>query len=133
MVLSSICTAAELRESYKNAKDAGASEAELDALYAKIIETEYRNNPMMRNRLMILADLEPYQHLSKDEVIELQGKGLATREDVLVKLNFADLIRRFERENMSVTEFGENIDYDKKIQAIAARLKEYVAAEVINQ
>lgn len=126
-------TAVELRESYKAAKEAGASEAELDALYAKIIETEYRNNPMMRNRLMILADLEPYQHLTKDEVIELQAKGLATKEDVLVKLNFADLIRRFERENMAVTEFGENIDYDKKIQAIAARLREYVAAEVINQ
>jgi hypothetical protein len=127
-----LSTANELRERYKEAKDAGASESELDALYEKVIETEYRNNPMMRQRLMILADIEPYNHLTRDEVIELQAKGMATKEDVVIKLNFVDYIHRFERENMAVTEFGENIDYDKKIQAISDRLREY-ASEDINK
>ena len=126
-----LSTANELRERYKQAKEAGASESELDALYAKVIETEYRNNPLMRQRLSILADLEPFNHLTRDEVLELREKGMATQEDVVIKLNFADYIRKFERENMSVTEFGENTDYDKKIQAISDRLKEYASEDIV--
>jgi hypothetical protein len=125
-----LSTANELRERYKAAKEAGASESELDALYEKVIETEYRNNPQMRQRLMILADIEPYNHLTRDEVIELQAKGIATKEDVIIKLNFADYIRRFERENMAITEFGENIDYNNKIQVISDRLHEYASEEI---
>jgi len=125
-----LSTANELRERYKAAKEAGASESELDALYEKVIETEYRNNPQMRQRLMILADIEPYNHLTRDEVIELQAKGIATKEDVIIKLNFADYIRRFERENMAITEFGENIDYNNKIQVISDRLREYASEEI---
>jgi hypothetical protein len=125
-----LSTANELRERYKAAKEAGASESELDALYEKVIETEYRNNPQMRQRLMILADIEPYNHLTRNEVIELQAKGIATKEDVIIKLNFADYIRRFERENMAITEFGENIDYNNKIQVISDRLHEYASEDI---
>lgn len=125
-------TADELRNRYKTAKENGASESELDALYSKVIETEYRNNPAMRQRLLVLADLEPYQHLTRDEVMTLKDKGIATMEDVILKLNFADYIRRFERENMNVVEFGENIDYDKKIQAISDRLREYASEQITN-
>jgi hypothetical protein len=63
-------------------------------------------------------------------VIELQAKGIATKEDVIIKLNFADYIRRFERENMAITEFGENIDYNNKIQVISDRLHEYASEEI---
>ena len=125
-----LSTANELRGRYKTAKEAGASESELDALYEKVIETEYRNNPQMRQRLAILADLEPYNHYTVNEVIDLQAKGIATREDVILKINFAEFIRRFERENMDISQFGESIDYDSKIKAISDRLQEYVSDEI---
>ena len=125
-----LSTANELRERYKTAKEAGASESELDALYEKVIETEYRNNPQMRQRLSILADLEPYNHYTVNEVLDLQAKGIATREDVILKINFAEYIRRFERENMNISQFGENIDYENKIKAISDRLQEYVSEEI---
>lgn len=118
-------TSDELRERYKKAKEAGMSEADLDALLQQIIETEYRNNPQQLQRMLILADLEPYRHLTRDEVLQLHEKGLVTTEELMVKLNFADFIRRFERENMNVISFGETIDYDKKIGTIKQRLAEY--------
>ena len=127
-----LSTANELRERYKKAKEAGASESELDALYQKVIETEYRNNPQMRQRLAILADLEPYNHYTIQEVLDLQAKGIATKEDVVLKINFAEFIRRFERENMNITQFGENIDYDNKIKAISDRLNVYVSEAINN-
>lgn len=125
-------TSDELRARYKTAKEAGMSEADLDALLQQIIETEYRNNPQQLQRMLILADLEPYRHLTRDEVLELHEKGLVTTEELMVKLNFADFIRRFERENMNVISFGETIDYDKKIGTIKQRLAEY-AREIAPQ
>lgn len=118
---------AELRERYSKAKAAGSSEAELDALQKRIIDTEYRTDPLQRRRMMTLADLEPYRHLTRSEAISLYDKGLMSEADLLVKLDFAGLIRRFERENADILEFGSAIDYDKKINIIKEKLREYVS------
>ena len=119
----------ELRERYKTAKESGMSESELDALHQQIIETEYRNNPQILQRMLILAELEPYRHLTRNEVQALYDKGLVSIEEYLVKLNFADFIRRFERENMNIIEFGSAGSYDTKINTIRERLMAY-ASEV---
>lgn len=118
-------TSDELRERYKAAKEAGMSEADLDALLQQIIETEYRSNPQQMQRMIILSDLEPYRHMTRDEVQALYDKGIVSLEELLVKLNFSDFVRRFERENMNIITFGENIDYQRKIQTIKERLMDY--------
>ena len=118
-------TSDELRERYKKAKEAGMSEADLDALLQQIIETEYRHNPQQMQRMIILSDLEPYRHLTRSEVQSLYDKGLVSLDEFMVKLNFADFIRRFERENMNIITFGEDIDYQTKIDTIKERLTEY--------
>ena len=125
-------TADDLRLRYKTAKESGASEADLDALQQQIIETEYRHNPQQMQRMIILGDLEPYRHLTREEIQALYDKNLITIEELMVKLNFADFVRRFERENMNIITFGENIDYDTKIDTIKERLMEY-AREIIPQ
>ena len=101
------------------------SEADLDALLQQIIETEYRHNPQQMQRMIILADLEPYRHLTRNEVQGLYDKGIIDMEELLVKINFADFIRRFERENMNIIEFGANIEYPTKIQTIKEVLRQY--------
>lgn len=118
-------TSDELRERYKKAKEAGMSEADLDALLQQIMETEYRHNPQMMQRMIILSDLEPYRHLTRNEVQGLYEKSLIPVEDLLIKFNFADFIKRFERENMNIIEFGAETDYDKKISTIKEQLKAY--------
>ena len=120
-------TSDELRERYKKAKEAGMSEADLDALLQQIIETEYRHNPQMMQRMIILSDLEPYRHLTRNEVQGLYEKSLIPVEDLLIKFNFADFIKRFERENMNIIEFGAETDYDKKISTIKEQLKAYAS------
>ena len=114
-----------LRQQYKTAKDSGASEAELDALQKQIIETEYRHNPTELQRMIVLADLEPYRHFSRTEVLDLKSKNLINDVDLLVKLNFSNFVRRFERENTNILEFGVNIPYDQKIGIINKKFIEY--------
>lgn len=124
-------TSDELRERYKNAKEAGMSEADLDALLQQIIETEYRHNPQQMQRMIILSDLEPYRHLTRGEVQGLYDKQIVSLEDFLIKLNFADYVRRFERENMNVIEFGESLDYDKKIGIIKEQFRAYAKEQEV--
>lgn len=82
--------------------------------------------------MKVLTDLEPFRHLSREEVLKLKDSNLISAEDALIKLNFPSYISRFERENMNVMNFGENIAYDAKIKAISDRLREY-AKEQLNQ
>jgi hypothetical protein len=44
-----------------------------------------------------------------------------------MKTLFSDLVKRFERENISVLEFGEGMPYDQKIAKIAETMKSYLA------
>ena len=115
----------ELREQYKTAKESGASESELDALHNKIIETEYRNNPTELQRMLVLSELEPYRHLTRDEVLNLFGRGIVSETDMRIKLNFSNFVRRFERENTNLLEFGTEIPYQKKIDIITQKFIDY--------
>lgn len=122
-----IFDANKLRERYRTAKESGASESELDALQNQIIETEYRNNPTQLQRMLILAELEPYRHLTRDEAITLYEKQLITDEELRIKLNFANFIRKFERENTNILDFGSAIPFNSKIEIITNKLKEYAS------
>lgn len=121
----------ELRERYNTARDSGASETELDALQEQITASEYRNNPIQQRRIALLEELEPYKHLTRAEVVSLYRDGIATAEELRVKLNFPAYVRRFERENTDITEFGSALPLQRKIEIISERLKEY-ARESLN-
>ena len=117
--------ATQLRERYKIAKESGASEGELDALQNQIIETEYRHDPKQMQRMLVLAELEPYRHLTRPEVMELYDKQLISEDELLIKMNFANFVRRFERENINILEFGNEIPYTKKIDVITKKFYDY--------
>lgn len=115
----------ELRERYKAAKEAGASESELDMMQNQILQTEYRNDPNQLRRMLILAELEPFRHLSRAEVSELFEKNIVSETDLRIKLNFPNFVRRFERENTNILDFGSEIPFQSKIDKITAELRRY--------
>lgn len=120
-----LSTPDELRNRYKMAKESGASESELDMLQNRIIETEYRNDPTQLRRMLLMAELEPYRHLTRAEVVDLFGRNLISETDMRIKLNFSNFVRRFERENMNILEFGNAIAFDKKVAAILDAFARY--------
>ena len=81
-------------------KDVGILEGELDALQNQIIETEYRNDPLQQ---------------------------LIREDDLRVKLNFANFVRRFERENTNVLEFVSLKPFSKKIDIITKKMYDYAS------
>lgn len=121
-----IFTVTELYSKYKQAKENGASNSELDAISQQILEVEYRNNPLVLQRMLILKQLEPYAHKTLDEVLNLYDKGLLDEKLVRLKINFTTLIERFERENINIIEFASNKPLRQKIDIITNKLLEYV-------
>lgn len=121
-----VFTVEELYGKYKSAKDAGATESELDAITQQILEVEYRNNPLVLQRMLILKQLEPYPHKTLGEVMTLYNASLLNEKFVKLKINFSELIARFERENINIVEFGSRLPLSKKIQIIKDKLLDYV-------
>ena len=121
-----VFTVTELYSKYKQAKDNGASNSELDAISQQILEVEYRNNPLVLQRMLILKQLEPYPHKTLDEVLKLYEKKLIDEKLVKLKINFSTLVDRFERENINIIEFASNKPLREKIDIITNKLLEYV-------
>ena len=119
----------DLRSLYNTAKNSGASEAELDSLQRQIIETEYRDNPLELQRMLILNELEPYRHIGRQEALTLFEKNIMPENDLRIKMNFPDYIHRFERENTNIIEFGSAIPFATKIERIRAELDRYATEE----
>lgn len=124
-----VFTVKELYDKYKQAKDNGAGESELDAISQQIIEVEYRNNPLVMQRMLILKQLEPYPHKTLNEVTTLFDKGLLDKNKVILKLNFSSYIDRFERENINIIAFGASLPLKNKVNTIYKKLLEYVTEE----
>lgn len=124
-----VFTVMELYSKYKQAKENGASNSELDAISQQILEVEYRNNPLVLQRMLILKQLEPYPHKTLDEVIKLFEKGLLDEKLVKLKINFNTLVDRFERENINIIEFASKKPLRYKINIITNKLLEYVTED----
>lgn len=121
-----VFTVTELYSKYKQAKENGASNSELDAISQQILEVEYRNNPLVLQRMLILKQLEPYPHKTPDEVLKLYEKELLNENLVKLKINFSTLVEKFERENINIIEFASNKPMREKIDIINKKLLEYV-------
>lgn len=121
-----VFTVTELYSKYKQAKENGASNSELDAISQQILEVEYRNNPLVLQRMLILKQLEPYPHKTLDEVLKLYEKELLNENLVKLKINFSTLVDKFERENINIIEFASNRPLREKIDIITNKLLEYV-------
>lgn len=118
-----------LQSRYNKAREGGASDYELDALKRQLIETTYRHNPTQLQRMIILSDLEPYQHLTKDEVLNRYKEGLVDKATLNLKDDFSGYVRRFERKHGNILEYGGYMPYDKKIDTIYKTLYSYAESE----
>lgn len=124
-----VFTVKELYNKYEQAKTNGASESELDAITQQILEVEYRNNPLVLQRMLILKQLEPYPHKTLDEVLKLHEKKLLNENYIKLKINFSTLVERFERENINIIEFASARTFSEKIKLITDKLLDYVREE----
>jgi len=122
----------DLQEELKTAKESGASDAILETISNNILHTKYRDDDKSITRANIITDLDPLPNRTLNEATNLFKNGAINKINFIIKTNLINFVRRFERENINIVDFGSKIDYAKKIQQINESLKLY-ANEYIEQ
>lgn len=115
----------DVLERYEQARTKGDSDTILDGIYEHYMLLKYRNNPEQLQTQNILWNLEPYRHRTISEVREMFRNFECDFSEYYIKSNFSSLIARFERENISVLEFGSALSFSAKIDAIYKVLVSY--------
>lgn len=115
----------DVLERYEQARTKGDSDTILDGIYEHYMLLKYRNNPEQLQYQKILWNLEPYRHRTISEVREMFRNFECEFSEYYIKSNFSSLIARFERENISVLEFGSALSFSAKIDAIYKTLVSY--------
>jgi hypothetical protein len=121
-----LLTADALLDMYLEALAKGADSLTLNTLQNQYYETRFQNNPKELQRALILLEVEPLRHLTKVQARELYAEESISYEDYMMKVNFSSLIMRFERENTAVTEFGQSMKPDKRIEKIRQVILSYI-------
>lgn len=116
----------DLRKAYAEARSSGASESELESMRRRIMETEYRSDPMMMQRMLMLHDIEPMSGMSRSEVLNLRNAGVIDDVEFRLKMDFPGYLGRFERENLNILEYASGLPYADRIDIIKEKLREYV-------
>jgi hypothetical protein len=121
---------------FNDSKIAGMPESELDELYSLLRETKYKSNPTKLERLVIENNLNPAPYSTIEECYKKNEKGVMTLETLAIKANFTRYIKRFERENIDLVEFGSDalqsgrLKFSQKIENIYSELIKYSKEDV---
>ena len=115
----------DLQEELQSAKDTGASDAILESISDNILNTRYRDDDKSITRANILNDLDPLPNRTLKEAIELFKEGGIDKINFIIKSNLLSFVRRFERENTGVVNFGSLTNYNRKIEQILESFKMY--------
>ncbi len=120
----------DLQKEKETAKKNGASNSELMAIQKQIINTKFKNNPKIKEKMNLLLNLEPFPTSSIQEVREMFNDGIVLKEDVIKKIRFQNYIDQFERENGDILEFGSEQDFNNQVKLINQTIDNYVTNDV---
>jgi hypothetical protein len=114
----------ELTQQYADAKKSGLPVYLISQKKDQLIQTEYRNNPTIKQRANLLDQLEPWSNLSLAECITYQLNNLFP-DKFFLKLDFAKFISKFESANGDIVQWGSALSIDKKIEKLSQILLDY--------
>lgn len=115
----------ELQERFKYARENGFPREEVDMINNQIIETKYKGNPEQIERFKLMNLLNPVPYESLDDKLKQVQNGIITKKELIISERLLTFVRRFEMENGSIVEFGEELETPKKIEKIVESLNKY--------
>lgn len=128
-----LATVDDLKDEYRESKEGGLPEWEQEAIIEQLISTKYKNNPSMKKRALVLMHLDPFPTKTFKEVQEDFKDAVISKEDYILTRYFSQFIRRFERENLDVVNFGRDQEFKAKINSITETLKQYVNEKISSE
>ena len=115
----------DLQARFKTAKDAGMPQAEINEIYYQLIETKYKGNPEKVERLKIMNRLDVCPYNTTDEKLTKKTNGIISEQELIISVRMITFVQRFEFENGSIVDFGEDIEPNVKHQRILETFNKY--------
>lgn len=112
-------------ENFKLYKEAGASQSALSMRNKSLIEASTKGKPTERERLYLLEHLEPMPLMDLEKVREYVELDLVEFKEWDLKLNFAERVNKFERENGNILAYEPTLTVKEKINKIKSILYSY--------
>ena len=115
----------DLQSELVQAKESGASEVIVATIGENILNTRYRDDQRSRERADIISDIDPLPGKTITEAIEILKNGGIDKINFIIKSNLINFVKRFERENTDIVNFGSLTNYNRKIEQIIAEFIKY--------
>ena len=125
-------TTSDLIEELDTAKKNGSHSSITSSIMDEITETKYRNDSHGLDRAKIIQELDPLPDKTQEEAEKILDKKGITLEQYIIKSQLMNFVKRFEREQAPLVEYGSAIDYSKKIEGIYEEFEKY-AEEIIGE
>ena len=106
----------EILEEMKRSKEVGMPISHIEALQRELIYSRYKNNKTELERQQLLADLEPLNGYTVQEIKNISE--YIAKEDLRLKYNFNTVLDWFESEHGLIQEYNKGQDWKKRIDAI---------------
>lgn len=115
----------ELQNRFKTAKEVGLPKEELDMIYNQIIETKYKGNPNKINRLKIINRLNPCPYDTMQEKLDKRKNKIISQKELVISEKLVTFVKRFELEQGSIVEFGENLEPNEQFKQVQTIINSY--------
>lgn len=116
----------DLQKRFENAKKIGLPEIEIDSIFRQLLDTKYKGNQGKIDRSLMLKYIDPAPYKTIEQCIALFDKGLLNQTDLILKVELINFVDRFEMENLSLNEFGVNLEPYERVKKIKEIFKGYV-------
>ena len=130
-----LVTEDEIQSRYSKAKTSGMPDVEVDTIYLQLIDTKYRTNPELSERMWLIKTLDPLPHDTFDQKSAKFTAGLITEVEYHISSRILSFVERFEIENTNLVVFGKSLPLREKLSKINEQFKiyanEYITAKQV--
>jgi len=124
---------ASVIKNLKDYREAGASQSLIMLRNKSLTQISTKGKQTDRDRLEILEQLEPLYNISMEKATEYVIADLVEFKDYDLKLNFAERINKFERENKTnILIYRPDLPFNEKINLIKQELYKYGTTKRFN-
>ncbi len=96
----------DLQEKFANAKKAGLPRIELDMIFSQLLDTKYKTNPDIIQKMKLVNSIDPLPYDSSDEKLKKYQNKIISKQEYIISERMSTFVSRFESEQGSIIKFG---------------------------
>ena len=115
----------DIQKRFAESKKAGLPEIETATIYQQLINTKYKTNTFMQERMKIINLIDPMPYDTLDDKIKKYTQNIVTFSELIISTKLLKFVDMFELKNGDLVSFGNSLSLMSKIEKINNQFKQY--------